>query len=1010
MRLALGLIAALWSASAAAAPAIVVIGAWVANYYLAIQIVLVVGLTVYGSATQRRASRRAAEQSRNAFNAGLQDRTATVISAELPHRYIYGRARVGSGVVAIFVTGAKDEYKHLVCYHASHECDGVEAVYVAGKNIGVLDANGDVTAGPFAEIETRSAMEVHTGASFVLDHVPDNGTLTLVRTEWLNGEHGSHYQTHIAVPFTLVGSTVTPIGYSGELTANYQYQFTLSRLRVVTHLGAPGQVVDAGLHAEIPALWPVTATLDGLTYSVVRLDLRNAEFQNGLPGVEILFRGKKVYDPRSGLTVWSQNPALCIRDYLISDMCGVPAADIPDSYVITAANVCDETLGFGKRYTMNGAVTADQDQKQVLESMAQAMAGTLVSTTWEMTAGKYIAPVAAFDQTDIVGAVAITPGVSDADSINGVRGQYISAENLYVATDFAPYQNVAYVTADGGEAWADITYPWTDSKQRVWNLARIATEDQRNGFTMKAEFSLKAFARKVGERITFTGDYFGQVAKIFRITDKRHPPGGIVELTIKEDAASIWDEADATAADATPNTNLVNPFLVGKLASLTLESGTNSLLIAKDGSIISRIHVTWPAATTSAVFTSGVIEIEWYGLDSGVPRKVTVSGSDTETYLSPVEDGHYYNVRARTVNQNLNAKSDWTYAALHQVIGKTQPPPDIETFTISGSTIAWTYPAGVPDLAGFRFKFQYGNNLDWGSATLLHGGLITESPFDLITLPFGVVTIMGKAVDTSGNESLLAANILTDLGSAAIDNEAARYDFDPTFPGSYSGGSVVAGDLVATAMDSFYGTDGQSFYGADAASFYEPSAYAQMIYTSTEVPLYSAIPGSRTIIDMNTLGTDLVVEYRNAGPEPFYGADADSFYGADGDPFYDSAPGPWALWPGSVTGASDVYQFRVTIGAGPVQGTIQTMSLIVDAPTIAETVSDLVINATPTVIPYLTAFTRISSVLATLQANQSGAVTVEIDKSNPVVPKISAYDVSHTAVAGATADLTLRGY
>jgi len=93
-----------------------------------------------------------------------------------------------------------------------------------------------------------------------------------------------------------------------------------------------------------------------------------------------------------------------------------------------------------------------------------------------------------------------------------------------------------------------------------------------------------------------------------------------------------------------------------------------------------------------------------------------------------------------------------------------------------------------------------------------------------------------------------------------------------------------------------------------------------------------------------------------------------------------------------------------------VQGTIQTMSLIVDAPTIAETVSDLVINATPTVIPYLTAFTRISSVLATLQANQSGAVTVEIDKSNPVVPKISAYDVSHTAVAGATADLTLRGY
>jgi hypothetical protein len=55
-------------------------------------------------------------------------------------------------------------------------------------------------------------------------------------------------------------------------------------------------------------------------------------------------RGKKLYDPRTGETKWSQNPALATYDYLTSEMCGVNPADISLSHVITAANVCDEPV------------------------------------------------------------------------------------------------------------------------------------------------------------------------------------------------------------------------------------------------------------------------------------------------------------------------------------------------------------------------------------------------------------------------------------------------------------------------------------------------------------------------------------------------------------------------------------------------------------------------------------------------------------------------------------------
>lgn len=1006
--------------------AVPLIIAWAAEHYVIAQLILTVAIAVYGSADQRRRAKHLAADARRDFNASLEDRTITSISAVAPWTYVYGRARVGSVIVAMFTSGVKDEFKHLVCVHAAHECDGIEAIYINGKYIGALDGNGDVLAGsPYSDANTHQNAYGQSGVGnenfsgvgpYVLAHTPITGSVRLQYTVTTGIQPYNVSTQTFVVAYTIVGNVVTPINPPGGgtvINAYYQYVDYTPRVRVTTHLGVPGQTVDTTLQAAVGAFkWPSTATLQGFTYSVVRLDLNKADFQSGIPSVEVLMRGKKIYDYRNGLTAWTQNNALCTADYLTSPICEVPLSDIPISDVITAANVCDESIGigpnFGPRYTMNGTVTSDQDKAQVLQSMADSMAGTLVSTTWQMRAGKYVAPIWAFTDADVVGSIGVTPGVSNADLFNGVRGKYAGAETLYVVTDFKSFQNTAYVAADGDELWQDLNYPWTDRVQRIWNLTRILTEDQRNGFTMKIDFSLKAWPCKVGERMTFTSTFFGQVAKIFRITDKSYNPSGMVTLTIKEDAPSIWDLADSVVSDDTPNTNLVDPFLIDTVKNLTLTSGTNDLLLLSDGTVVSRIHATWDVVTTQSVFNGGLVEIEWYKIDSSVPQKTIVSGSATDTYLSPVEDGQVYDVRARAVNPYLNIKSDWTHAAFHQVIGKTEPPPSIFSMSIDGRVLSWD-PVVANDLAGYVFKFHYGNNTDWNSATLLYEGIISENPYELKTLPSGAVTIMGKAVDTTGNESLITANIFTDLGDIAIDNQSAIYNFDPTFPGTYSGCTVSGGDLVASALDSFYGTDDQSFYGLDLDSFYEPSSYAEMVYTTDEVPLLSFIPGTEYVLNLSTQGTDVTVEYRETGTGSFYGSDADSFYGLDPDPFYDG-PGAWRGWPGSVTALGTMYQFRVTIGAGATQGKIFTMSLVANSPPISENVPNLVISIAGTVIPHTKAFTAITTVQSTLQANLSGAVTVEVDKTNPIAPVIKAYNGSHTAVDGAIADITLEGY
>jgi hypothetical protein len=1010
MRLALLILLGLFPAIAFAGP-VVILG--FATTWLAVaQVVLTIGMMVYGAAQQKKAEKkaqRAADAQKAEYNANLKDRTITSIAVENPHTYAYGKVRVGSSIVGMFSSGSRDEYKHLVCVHAAHECEAIEEVYINGVALGLLDIDGFVTSGQYFRIDTINvaAMQVMGSGPVTLNSNYIPSSVTCVGR--VTGSEGGYEFT--ATSFSVVDNVLTAFATDGrtltDFDLSYQYTQEYSAVRVKKHLGSMSDPADATLMADVPSKWFSTSVLRGFCYTVIRLDLNQSEFQGGIPNIEVLLKGKKLYDFRTDTTAWSDNPVLATYDYLTSELCGVGAADLPLSKFITAANVCDEAFSFGKRYTLNGTVTSNQSQAQVLEQFAQAMAGSIVSTNWSIRAGKYTAPVLALQQEDIVGSIAVTPGMSDSDTYNSVRGQYISSENQYVSTDYVPYQNANFLALDGREIWSDIDLPYTDNLQRVHNLCRIFTEKNRNAYTVKAEFSLKAWAAQVGDRVTLNSPYFGWVNKVFEVTDKKFSPTSAVELTLKEDAEGIWDFADQVVNDATPNTNLPNPFIISKIASVSCESGENILQLGESGTLISRILVTWP---TQTVKMGSSIEVEWQMLGSDVWEKTSVTGEQTQAYLGPVLDSAFYTVRARNVDPYFNVKSDWTYATLHQVVGKTMPPPDITDLTISGSIMNWT-PVSAIDLKGYIFRFQYGTSLDWNSATPLHQGIITEMPYDLVTRPSGVVVIMGKAVDTSGNESLATANIFTDLGDAPIQNVVETIDLDAlAYPGTISGGSVVGGDIVADNLDSFYGTGTQSFYGAELDPFYDASTFAQVTYTTDNTTITSALAGSLMTLQVDTQGVDLVIEYRFPDSTPFYDADGASFYGADVDPFYAGVQGAWIPWPGQVVAKNDVYQFRVTLGAGTTQGVISTMSIIIDAPDIVEYIDDLAISSLGTTIPYTKVFNVIKNVQATLQSNASGAETIEIDKTVNLIPKIKAYNSSHTAVSGATSDITIRGY
>ena len=85
----------------------------------------------------------------------------------------------------------------------------------------------------------------------------------------------------------------------------------------------------------------------GIAYLVCTFEYDQSAFPNGAPTVAAVVRGAKLYDPRTGLTEWSENPALMMRYWMLSPFGGRKTEDcIIDDMIVAAANVCDVTIDY----------------------------------------------------------------------------------------------------------------------------------------------------------------------------------------------------------------------------------------------------------------------------------------------------------------------------------------------------------------------------------------------------------------------------------------------------------------------------------------------------------------------------------------------------------------------------------------------------------------------------------------------------------------------------------------
>lgn len=635
-----------------------------------------------------------------------------------------------------------------------------------GRNVSVRASN-DVQQVGYGYVRTGGLM------SFVSANQGDTGRwlhlyVTLLGHEidrfqdlYLDGEK-------IPFPLTLDGDNRRTFGWASAGTewADLVFLSALNR-------GTANQAADSNLVGQSNVLFPGKWTNahrqrgHAGVYLILKYDAE--QFKNGLPDIAIELESKNnIYDPRDDSTGYTDNAALCLANYLTDTKFGpgISWDDIDTDALSDAADCCGEHIalaggGVELRYTVNGVFTASAGttHQRVIGDMLRSMAGDLIWTggQWRILAGKYRAPSLTLTEHDLRSGVRMLAKPGNEKLTNGVRGGYKSRENNFEITDYPQIKNELYRQQDGKHHWGEMDLPFTNSASMAQRLAKIYLEDSRQWIEVDADFGLRSAQLQAGDTIALTLERFGWSAKEFRVLDLDLKPaqalGGPVShvrLRLKETASGIydWNNGEETTVDLAPNTDLPSPANIAAPSNLQLFSGTEQLDIRADGTIFSRILATWDPTTDPYLLTGGLFEIQFKQSSASEWRSGGyVDGAHSKAWILDVADREQYDVRVRGVTIY---KGQWATVSGHNVIGKTEPPSNVENATVElrsdGFHFQWP---SISDRDLAEYEIRLGDT--WDSGTVVVRTKATKATYK--TVASGDYRFFIRAVDTSGNYS-----------------------------------------------------------------------------------------------------------------------------------------------------------------------------------------------------------------------------------------------------------------
>ena len=629
--------------------------------------------------------------------------------------------------------------------------------------------------------------------------------------------------TYLDLVIVLATHRVKSIGaiyFEGEMALNAagvaQGRWA-GKVLVEKTLGAANQTAFAGLKAALPDKWSENHRLRGCAAIRLRLTYDQDAFPGGIPNITVDLEGKNdIWDPRTQTTGYSENPALCLADYMANPTWGIGARigqpdGVDEMSLIEAANICDETVpltggGSEPRYACNGVITLSEVPKTIIEGMLSSFAGRCAFSggSWRIHAGAWRAPDVALTSDHVrEGGLTLATRVTMSSNFNGVRGQFVSPENDWQPDDFPAYASAIYLAEDGGEQkWRDISLPFTISASMAQRLAKIELERARRQMTVRLSGKLSAWAATVGDVVTLSYARWGFAAKPFEVhgvsLDLTASGDGALllpELVLRETSPLVydWSASEQQIYAAAPRTLLPNAYDIPAPGAPQV---TEDLYVTRDGGGLKVLaKISWEASPSGFV-----AQYQLQARQGGTGDWIDYGRTDgLALEIRDIAPGAWaFRVKAISV---LGVSSAWQETEA-EILGLTAPPAQLEHVTLQTAgglaILKWTRSVDPDVRVGGNIVIRHSKEAtatwaDSYSMDRVSGG---EA---IAVVPLKPGTYLVRAEDSGGRagpETRVTTKGAQVLAFSTLDFLQA----DPGFVGAKAGLQIMGANLtLATA-------------------------------------------------------------------------------------------------------------------------------------------------------------------------------------------------------------------
>ena len=206
---------------------------------------------------------------------------------------------------------------------------------------------------------------------------------------------------------------------------------------IETRLGTATQTAFSTLVSRFPSIWTNDHRLAAISCAHIIQHAVKAEdfgsvYPNRIAEVQVLARGAKVLDTRTGVTAWSTNLPLCLRDYLTHpDGARIPAEMINVASINAAATIADELValkagGNIPRYHGSLSYAFNEEPIAVINRFLAAMDGRLFLGSdgkITLTVGQWVEPTVTIsddDDADVVLEYSVKDGAGPFASFDEI--------------------------------------------------------------------------------------------------------------------------------------------------------------------------------------------------------------------------------------------------------------------------------------------------------------------------------------------------------------------------------------------------------------------------------------------------------------------------------------------------------------------------------------------------------------------------------------------------------------